>query len=70
MFWIDRFFSIDEAKSNKRGRGSPLLEFINVKCLVFTSSLRWLFCFVNVLIDIIVRHFRTLEHVVGQREGE
>ena len=47
----------------KRARGSPLLEFIIAKCLII-SSLRRLFCFVNVLIDTIVRHFRTLEHAV------
>ena len=47
----------------KRAQGFPLLVFIIAKCLVI-SSLRQLFCFVNVLIDTIVRHFRTLEHSV------
>ena len=63
---LDRrlFFSIDDVKSNKRARGSPLPEFMNVKCLVVISSLRRLFSFVDVLIDTIVRHFRTLEHTV------
>ena len=54
----------------KRARGSPLLEFINVKFQVVISSLRRLFCFVNVLIDTIVRHFRTLEHAVDRRKSE
>ena len=61
---------MDDVKIIKRARGSRLLEFINVKCLAVVSSLRWLFCFVNVLIDIIVRHFRTLEHAVDRRKGK
>ena len=34
MFSIDTFFFMDDVKLIKRARGSPLLEFINVKCLV------------------------------------
>ena len=41
---LDRqlFFLLMRQKVIKRARGSPLLEFINVKCLVVISSLRWL----------------------------
>ena len=62
MFSINGFFSIDEVKSNKRAWGSPLLEFITVKCLVI-SSLRQLFYFVNVLLVFSVMPFKIDQNI-------